>query len=90
MGLTYQQEADARRTFERLLTQLKPGITYLSLHASAPGDIEHVHPNDYAWRVAEFELFGSPDFAAWLKAQSFEIAGMRGYRDRLRGHDPDG
>jgi hypothetical protein len=90
MGLTYQQEADARRTFERLLTQLAPGITYLSLHASAPGDIEHVHPNDYAWRVAEFELFGSADFASWLKAQPFEIAGMRGYRDRLRSQDPDG
>jgi hypothetical protein len=90
MGLTYQREADVRRTFERLLSELKPGITYLSLHASAAGDIEHVHPNDYAWRVAEFELFGNPDFGSWIKAQPFEIAGMRGYRDRLRTQDPGG
>ena len=88
MGLTYQREPDARTTFERLLTELKPGITYLSLHASAPGDIEHIHPNDYAWRIAEYELFGSADFLSWMKDQTFEIAGMRTYRDRLRDHDP--
>ena len=90
MGLTYQREPDPRRTFERLLTELSPGITYLSLHASAPGDIEHVHPNDYAWRVAEYDLFGRPDFASWLSAQPFEMAGMRGYRDRLRDQDSRG
>ena len=90
MGLTYQREPDPRRTFERLLTELSPGITYLSLHASAPGDIEHVHPNDYAWRVAEYELFGRPDFATWLSAQPFEVAGMRRYRDRLRDQDSRG
>ena len=85
MGLTYQREPDSRRTFQRLLTALGPGITYLSLHASAPGDIEHVHPNDYAWRVEEYHLFGDPDFAAWIRDQSFEVSGMRAFRDRLRG-----
>ena len=84
MGLTYQRESDPRRTFERLLTETRPGITYLSLHASAPGDIEHVHPNDYPWRLAEYELFGNPDFVSWLQEQPFEIAGMREYRDGLR------
>ena len=90
MGLTYQREPDPRRTFQRLLTELAPGVTYLSLHASAPGDIEHVHPNDYAWRVAEYDLFGSPDFASWMNAQPFEVAGMRRYRDRLRNQDSRG
>jgi len=84
MGLTYQREPDTRSTFERLLTQLTPGITYLSLHASAPGDIEHVHPNDYAWRVAEYALFANADFGSWMQAQPFKIAGMREYRERLR------
>ena len=87
MGLTYQRDPNPRKTFERLLSGAKPGITYLSLHASAPGDIEHIHPNDHAWRVAEYDLFGSPDFGSWLAAQPFEIAGMREYRDRLRKQD---
>ena len=87
MGLTYQQDPDPRKTFERLLSEAKAGITYLSLHASAPGDIEHIHPNDYAWRVAEYDLFGDPDFGSWVAGQPFEIAGMREYRDRLRSRD---
>jgi chitin disaccharide deacetylase len=90
MGLTYQREPNPRKTFERLLSEAKPGITYLSLHASAPGDIEHIHPNDHTWRVAEYDLFGSSDFGAWLAAQPFAIAGMREYRDRLRSQDRPG
>ena len=90
MGLTYQRETDPRRTFERLLTEMTPGITYLSLHASARGDIEHIHPNDHAWRVAEYDLFASPDFVRWLKSQPFEIAGMRKYRELLRTQDSRG
>ena len=84
MGLTYQKEPDPRRTFQRLLSEVKPGITYLSLHASAPGDIEHVHPNDYAWRVAEYRLFADPAFVSWMHDQPFEVAGMRSFRTRLR------
>ena len=87
MGLTYQKEPDPHRTFQRLLSELTPGITYLSLHASAPGDVEHVHPNDYAWRVAEYRLFADPTFASWIKGQPFEVAGMRSFRSRLRGQE---
>ena len=90
MGLTHQREPNPRKTFERLLSGAKPGITYLSLHASAPGDIEHIHPNDHAWRVAEYNLFGSDDFGSWLASQPFGIAGMREYRDRLRSQDTPG
>ena len=87
MGLTYQKEPDPRQTFQRLLSEIEPGITYLSLHASAPGDVEHVHPNDYAWRVAEYRLFGDATFVAWIENQPFEVAGMRSFRARLRGQD---
>jgi predicted glycoside hydrolase/deacetylase ChbG (UPF0249 family) len=83
MGLTYQTESDARRTFERLLRGVPPGVTYLSLHCSSRGDIEQIHPNDAGWRIAEYELFSDPDFVAWLSGQSFRTSGMRQYRDAL-------
>jgi chitin disaccharide deacetylase len=83
MGLTYQTAPAARSTFERLLSDLSPGVTYLSLHCSKAGDIEQVHPNDAAWRIAEYELFSDPDFVAWLSAQPFRLGGMREYRDAL-------
>lgn len=83
MGLTYQEEPDPRATFERLLTDLSPGIAYLSLHCSSPGDIRQIHPNDAHWRVGEYELFSDPAFSTWLRTQAFRIAGMREYRDAL-------
>lgn len=85
MGLTYQTELDARRTFERLLTNLSPGVTYLSLHCSKAGDVEQVHPSDAHWRIAEYDLFSDPEFVAWLSAQPFRLRGMREYRDALAG-----
>lgn len=84
MGLAYHNELDPAATFSRLLSLLGPGITYLSLHCASPGDIQQIHPNDYRWRVAEYDLFSDPVFIAWLGAQSFRITGMRDHRDRLR------
>lgn len=83
MGLTYQDDPEPRITFERLLQDLPPGVTYLSLHCSSPGEIERIHPNDAHWRIAEYELFSDPDFVAWLSGQSFRVTGMRQYRDAL-------
>jgi hypothetical protein len=83
MGLTYQAEPNARSTFERLLSETRPGVTYLSLHCSSPGDIEPTHPNDAHWRIAEHDLFGDPAFVEWLKSQPFRIAGTRELRDAL-------
>lgn len=83
MGLTYQNEPEARVTFERLLKDVASGVTYLSLHCSSRGEIEQIHPGDARWRIAEYELFSDPQFVAWLGGQSFRISGMRSYRDAL-------
>ena len=45
-----------------MIDDAPPGVTYLSLHCSAPGEVERLHPNDAAWRIAEYELFQEPGF----------------------------
>jgi predicted glycoside hydrolase/deacetylase ChbG (UPF0249 family) len=77
MGLTYQLEPDCRATFERLLTDLPAGVTYLSLHCASPGDVEQIHPHSAQWRVAEYELFSDPGFLEWMTGQPFKIRGLR-------------
>jgi hypothetical protein len=85
MGLTYMDEPDAGVTMRRLFDDLEPGTTYLSLHCTAPGEIDAVHPKDAHWRTAEFDLYRDPEFATWVRGRDIELAGMRAYRDRLRG-----
>ena len=62
--------ADAYRDMVR---HAAPGITFVSLHCNAPGDIEAMHPNDATWRIAEYRLFQQPDFLAWIAAQDVRL-----------------
>jgi predicted glycoside hydrolase/deacetylase ChbG (UPF0249 family) len=71
------QHQDCRTVYERLIGGARPGVTYLSLHCSAPGDIEDVHPTSARWRIAEYELFGSPEFAEWLGRSGVTLTAVR-------------
>ncbi len=53
MGLTFQDEDPA--TVYRRFMEEAAGLSFLSMHCNAPGEVWAVHPNDAAWRVAEFE-----------------------------------
>ncbi len=85
MGLAYQDEPAPETTMRRLLADLAPGTTYLSLHCAQPGDIEVIHPRDTHWRTAEYAMYRDPGFAAWVQSLPVELRGMRQYRDALRG-----
>ena len=67
--------------YRRIIRRADPGITFLSLHASAPGDIEAVHPKDHEWRVAERRLFEDTGFLAWVDEQDVHLVGIREIRD---------
>lgn len=58
-----------------------PGVTYLSLHCSTPGEVERVHPNDADWRIAEYQLFDAPEFIDWVRAQDAHLIGFRAIRE---------
>lgn len=83
MGLAYQDEP-CREVYERFFKQLQPGVTFLSLHCSEPGEIEQIHPGDFAWRVAEYDLFRDVEFTDWLAQQRVRLIGFREIRDSLR------
>ena len=65
-------------------TAAGPGITYLSLHCSAPGEVERLHPNDAAFRIAEYELCREPGFLAWVAGQKVALTGFRAIREVWR------
>ena len=70
--------------YRQIVRQAAPGVTFVSLHCNTPGDIEAMHPNDAASRIAEYELFKQPDFLAWTAAQDVRLQGFRAIRDRWR------
>lgn len=76
--------AEADATYRRLVAELPTGVTFLSLHANAPGDIETIVPDRAHWRTDEYRILGDPDFAAFVRDQGIELSGMRALRARLR------
>lgn len=75
MGLTYQDE-NPDEAFDGIVERLEPGVTFLSLHCAASGDVEVVHANDGAWRVAEYELLRSHALAHRLRSRGAEVISM--------------
>jgi hypothetical protein len=65
-----------------------PGVTYLSLHCSTPGEVERLHPQDADWRIAEYQLFDDPDFLDWVAQQQVELIGFRPIRELYREQSP--
>jgi hypothetical protein len=61
-----------------------PGLSFLALHVTRPGEIEAIDPGAHAIRTGEFALYRSEEFRDWLRGQGLEMIGMRGLREELR------
>jgi chitin disaccharide deacetylase len=83
MGLG-TSDLSCAETYRQIVEHAAPGVTFVSLHCNAPGDIEDLHPNDADWRIAEYRLFQDRDFLSWVAAQNVQLAGFRPMRDRYR------
>jgi chitin disaccharide deacetylase len=83
MGLG-MSDLSCAEAYRQIVEHAAPGVTFVSLHCNAPGDIEDLHPNDADWRIAEYQLFQDPDFLSWVAAQKVQLAGFRPMRDRYR------
>jgi hypothetical protein len=83
MGLALQDQP-CGQAWRHLVEQAAPGVTYLSLHCSSPGEVERLHPGDAAFRIAEYELFRDPDFLDWLAGQKVVLIGFRPIREAWR------
>ena len=80
MGLAMRQRP-CEQAYRHIVELAVPGVTFLSLHCSTPGEVERVHPNDADWRIAEYELFDAPSFIAWVEAQEVHLTGFRAIRE---------
>lgn len=85
MPLEHQDRTDHDAILRRLLNNPGAGVTWVSLHCAANGDIEAIHPQDADWRLGEYRTFSDPRFGSWLRGQPFGRSGLRELRDRLRG-----
>jgi chitin disaccharide deacetylase len=83
MGLG-MRDLSCAEAYRHIVGHAAPGITFVSLHCNAPGDIEDLHPNDADWRIAEYRLFQDPDFLSWVASRDVELTGFRPIRDRYR------
>jgi chitin disaccharide deacetylase len=87
MGLA-MRHLGCDEAFRQMVEQAAPGVTYVSLHCSTPGEVERLHPQDADWRIAEYELFDDPDFPAWVAQQKVALIGFRPIRELYRDRSP--
>jgi hypothetical protein len=87
MGLAMRHFGCAE-AFRHMVEQAAPGVTYVSLHCSTPGDVERLHPQDAEWRIAEYQLFDDPAFLDWVAGQEVKLIGFRRIRDLYREQSP--
>lgn len=80
------QDAEGGRAelYERLLHGLPPGITYFSLHANAPGDIETIDPRSAYWRTFEYQYFQSDRLRRFLEREEIIPIGYEELRELMR------
>jgi predicted glycoside hydrolase/deacetylase ChbG (UPF0249 family) len=87
MGLA-MRHLSCEEAFRHMVEQAAPGVTYVSLHCSTPGEVERLHPHDAEWRIAEYQLFDDPRFLDWVVGQAVELIGFRRVRDLYREQSP--
>ena len=87
MGLA-MRHLGCEEAFRQMVDQAAPGVTYVSLHCSTPGDVERLHPHDAEWRIAEYRLSDQPDFLKWVAQQDAALIGFRPIRELYRQQSP--
>jgi chitin disaccharide deacetylase len=87
MGLA-MRHLGCDEAYRQMVEQAAPGVTFVSLHCSTPGEVERLHPQDADWRIAEYQLFDDPDFSDWVAQQKLELIGFRPIRELYREQSP--
>ena len=77
----------AEHSYKAMLLALPPGLTYLALHANAPGDIEQIFPLRAHRRTDEYRIFQGPAFGLWAAERGIAVTDMRSQRTLMRRQD---
>jgi predicted glycoside hydrolase/deacetylase ChbG (UPF0249 family) len=86
-AMTPNQPVSAE-TYRPIVVPEAEGVTFVSLHPNAPGDIEAItaaHPRQKPeWRIGEYERFGDGTMAALIAEHGVARTGFRALRDAWR------
>ncbi len=80
----WNPETPPDETYRCLIGGISDGYTFMAMHFTAPGDVEHFDTGFHTIRTGEYELFRSTEFRAWLSARDLNLIGMRRLRNELR------
>jgi hypothetical protein len=85
----WRRSGPALPAYRAMFDATGPGLTFLALHFTCPGEIAAIDPASHRLRTDEYELFRSPAFGNWLREQPFDLTGMRPLRKayRMRQHE---
>jgi hypothetical protein len=78
--------AECDRTYREMIAEIPTGLTFLSLHPNAPGDIEMINPPRAFFRVDEYHLLQDPSFREYVSDQNVHLIGYRQLRSLFRNH----
>jgi predicted glycoside hydrolase/deacetylase ChbG (UPF0249 family) len=80
----WDRTGPAEDSYRSMLAGIGEGLTFLALHFTKEGEIEHVDPASHHIRTGEYHLFRLNRFRDWFESQNFRLSGMRPFRDSLR------
>jgi predicted glycoside hydrolase/deacetylase ChbG (UPF0249 family) len=84
--------AESDQAYRDLVTGLPSGLTMVSLHPNASGDIETIVPAKAHYRTDEYRIFSDPEFRQYVSSQGVGAIGFRPLCEllgrRLRGMSP--
>lgn len=73
----WHREQPARERYEALYNKIGPGLTFICLHANAPGEIEVIEPGSAQIRIDEYDLLKDPSFREWADGLSIRRGSMK-------------
>ena len=76
--------AECEATYREMIAQIPAGLTFVSLHPNAPGDIETINPPRAFFRIDEFRLLQQTAFGEYVAEQKIRRMGYRQLRDLFR------
>lgn len=76
--------AESDAAYRTMIGTVNAGLTFLSVHPNAPGDIETIVPPRAHWRTDEYRIFSGAAFREWLAGQDLQLLGFRPLREVMR------
>jgi hypothetical protein len=78
--------AECNATYREMIAEIPAGLTFISLHPNAPGDIEAINPPRAFFRVDEYNLLQDTSFREYVASQHIHPIGYRRLRDLFRAN----